>query len=249
MSSLVTLRDRPLAGKRRRMSRWLGRLRRTYERPPEPEERRPLDWLLREHLTDELGSRRAAQALRLLAQEFVDWNEVRVSRDSELVKTMAGLGLTAEQAAGLRSILAALFKRTNTLSLDHLRGKPHHDINALMNALGVSRRAAAATALLTLEANVLTMKAASLRVLRRLEAVHGSTADEALEELALVVAADDRADFYWLFAKHARLRCRERAPDCPQCVLLADCPTGRARTADGKKARKTGAPKKKRTKR
>ena len=229
---MVSMKDQSLAQKRRRMSKWLRRLGGADEQSSEPpEEEGALDCLIREHLSDELGRRQALQALRILGQEFVDWNEVRVTRDGELAKMMGELGVTVERAGRLRGVLGALFERTNGLSLDHLRGKPHHEIDALMGALGVSRRAASATALRALGANVLTVEVGALRVLRRLEAVEAPSADEALEELSLVVAASDRADFYRLFAGHGRRVCTERAPSCPECVLLSDCPTGRARKA------------------
>jgi len=179
---------------------------------------------------DELGPRRGSVALGLLHREFVDWNEVRVTRDAELTRVLAAVKLTTGQAARLRSILATLFDRTNTLSIDQVRGKPLHEIGVLLATLGASRRASSATALGALGANVLALEPGGLRVLRRLAAVAATTeADEALEQLGTVVAAADRADFYWLLAEHARVTCRERAPLCRNCVLLKDCPTGQAR--------------------
>lgn len=225
------------------MSRWLGRLRSAYGRPPErPAPSEPaLDLLVREHLTDVLGRRRAAAACELLRREFVDWNEVRVSRDAELQKVLAQVGLTREQAQTLRGILIALFERTNALSLGHLRGRPLHEMAALLESLGVSRRARNTAAFLALGANVLALDPTALRVLRRLEAVPDSAgADGALEALAAVVAAADRADFYCLSLAHARQTCKERRPRCAECVLRTDCPTGRARrarAAAGRKAR------------
>ena len=75
-------------------------------------------------------------------------------------------------------------------------------------------------------------------------------ADEAIEKLALVVAAADRADFYWLLQVHARRTCKDRGPQCQDCVLLKDCPTGESRAADGpsagRKADKRASKKKKR---
>ncbi len=185
-----------------------------------------------EHLVDELGPRRAETGLQVLKREFVDWNEVRVCRQSELVNVLDAVSLTSDQAFTVRGVLARLFERTNALSLDHLRGKPLHEIDAALGALGVSLRARNATAFLRLGANVLSLSPGGLRVLKRLGAVHPSAeADEALEELALVVAADRRADFYWLLSAHARETCKERGPLCPDCVFLKDCPTGQSRTA------------------
>jgi len=238
VSALVPLRELPLAEKRRRMSRWVRRLRSTSGPPAAPPERPAVDQLMLEHLVDELGPRRAETGFQLLKREFVDWNEVRVSRQSELVKVLDAVGLTSEQASAVRGVLASLFERTNALSLDHLRGKPQHEIDAALGALGVSTRARNSTAFLCLGANVLALSPAGLRVLKRLGAVHPSAeADGALDELALVVAADRRADFYWLFSAHARETCKERGPLCRNCVLLKGCPTGQGRTARRRSAR------------
>ena len=215
------MKDLLLVEKRQRMSEWIELLRGSYQRPLPPPPRRPLDQLILEVIAGQVSRRRAAQTLQILRDEFVDWNEVRVSRDRELAKTADAVGLTDEQAGRLRTTLTALFDRTNVLSLDHLRGKPHHEVDALMGTLGVSQQAAAATAFLTLELNVLALAPGVLRVLERLGAVvPAASEDEALEELGLVVAAAERADFYWLFAAHARGTCRDRTPGCSQCVLL-----------------------------
>ena len=232
MSALVSLRELRLVEKRRRMSRWVRRLRSVSAPPSAPPERTAVDQLVLEHLVDELGPRRAETGFQVLKREFVDWNEVRVSRQSELVKVLDAVSLTSDQAFTVRAVLARLFERNNALSLDHLRGKPLHEIDAALGALGVSMRARNATAFLRLGANVLSLSPGGLRVLKRLGAVHASAeADEALEELALVVAADRRADFYWLLSAHARETCKERGPLCPDCVFLKDCPTGQSRTA------------------
>jgi len=223
-----------LVEKRRRMSRWVRRLRSAYERPSRPPERPALDQLVLEHLLDGMPVRRAELAFQLLKSEFVDWNEVRVTREADLVKVLEPAGLNQEQAAALRNVLATLFERTNAVTLEHLRGKPLHEIDATLGALGVSKRARNTTAFLRLGANVLALAPGGLRVLRRLAAVPESAeADEALEQLALVVAAADRADFYWLLAAHARRTCKDRGLKCPDCVLLKDCPTGQSRAAEG----------------
>ncbi len=251
MSAAVGLKDLRLVEKRRRMSRWVRRLRSAYERPSRPSERPALDQLILEHLLDGMPARRAELAFQLLKSEFVDWNEVRVTRESDLVKVLEAAGLSKEQASSLRNVLATLFERTNAVTLDHLRGKPLHEIDVTLGALGVSKRARNTTAFLRLDANVLALAPGGLRVLRRLGAVPESAeADEAIEQLTLVVAAVDRADFYWLLLVHARRTCRDRGPKCRDCVLLRDCPTGESRTADrpstGRKADKRASKKKKR---
>jgi len=242
VSTPVSMKDLPLAKKRQVMSEWISRLQKAYGRPAEPTVRPPLDHLIYEHLVDELGRRQAGTAMDILQREFVDWNEVRVSRDNELAKALTDVGLTTEQSARLRRVLSALFERTNSMSLEELKGKTQHEIDSVLGVLAVSKRAAATTAFLTLGANVLAMPPEALRVLQRL-AVMGeeATADEALEELANVVAAADRADFYWLFGQHAARTCKARGPLCPDCVVLSHCPTGQARTARKKTMRKTKA--------
>jgi endonuclease-3 len=214
------------------------RLRSAYPRPAAGPERPALDQLVLEHLKDELGPRAGESAFALLREHFVDWNEVRVSRDVEFERALADLGFGPDQAQRLRNVLTSLFERTNALSLEPWRGKPVHEIEAVLAPLGVSRRAANATAFLGLGANALALELGAVRVLQRLEVVEaGAGADTALGELSAVVAATDRADFYWLFSVHAKETCRERGPLCPRCVLLRVCPTGHARTA-AKRAKK-----------
>ena len=228
----MSMKDLPLAAKRQRMAKCMQWLRSAYARPPAPSERPALDRLILEHLQDELGPRAGETAFGLLQEHFVDWNEVRVSRDVEFERALAAVGFGPAQAQSLRTILSSLFERTNALSLEPWRGKPLHETEAVLTPLGVSRRAANATGLLSLGLNTLTLESGGLRVLQRLGMVDlEAGADQALDELSAVVAATDRADFYWLLSVHAKETCRERGPLCPRCVLLRVCPTGQARTA------------------
>jgi len=232
VSVRVAMKDLPLAAKRQKMAKCMRWLRSAYARPPASPERPALEQLILEHLKDELGPRPGETAFVLLQEHFVDWNEVRVSRDVEFERPLAGVGFGPAPAQRLRNVLTSLFERTNTLSLEPWRGKPLHEVEAVLAPLGVSRRAANATAFLSLGANTLALESGGLRVLQRLEVVEPEAgADQALGELSAVVAATDRADFYWLFSVHARETCRERGPLCSRCVLLRVCPTGQARTA------------------
>jgi endonuclease-3 len=205
-------------------------LRSAYPRPGGAPDRPALEQLILEHLKDELGARVGETALGLLQEHFVDWNEVRVSRDVEFERALGSIGFGPDQAQRLRNILTSLFERTNALSLEPWRGKPLHETEAVLTPLGVSRRAASATALLSLGLNTLALESGGLRVLQRLGMVEPSAeADQALGGLSAVVAATDRVDFYWLFSVHAKETCRERGPLCSRCVLLRVCPTGQAR--------------------
>jgi endonuclease-3 len=225
------MKDLPLAEKRQKMAKCMQWLRSAYPRPAGAPDRPALDQLILEHLKDELGARVGETALGLLQEQFVDWNEVRVSRDVEFERALGAVGFGPDQAQRLRTILSSLFDRTNALSLEAWRGKPLHETEAVLTPLGVSRRAANATALLSLGLNTLALESGGLRVLQRLEMVETTAeADTALGELSAVVAATDRADFYWLFLAHAKETCRERGPMCSRCVLLRVCPTGQART-------------------
>ena len=91
----------------------------------------------------------AAKAMDRLRQDFVDWNEARVSAPGEIADTLARedhpLRDIPAKAALLRKVLELIFSENNDMSLDFLQGAAKTALKAFFaEAPGLSKQASAA---------------------------------------------------------------------------------------------------------
>jgi len=97
------------------------------------------------------GGASADRALRLLRTEFVDWNEVRISRPSELARLLAGSGKGSvqrkwhERAKRLRDVIDQVYNDKNDPSFEfllELKPKEQYEFLAELDDLGAHNAAA-----------------------------------------------------------------------------------------------------------
>jgi endonuclease III len=102
-------------------------------------------------LREGAGGGAAERALRLLRTEFVDWNEVRISRPSELARLLAGSGKSAPQrrwhdrAKRLRDMIDQVYNDKNDPSFEfllELKPKDQYEFLAELDDLGAHNAAA-----------------------------------------------------------------------------------------------------------
>jgi endonuclease-3 len=171
----------------------------------------------------------ADQAFAALQERFFDWNEVRVSSHRELEEVLDELPNAGERVERLISFLQEVFETTYSFDLESLKKKPMKQA-----AKQLSRYQAANDYIVSwvtqksLAGHAIPVDAPTLRVVQRVGLVESAvdnleTARATLEHF--IPKARD-ASFCDNVSNIASEVCFEEDPNCPDCPLLADCPTG-----------------------
>jgi endonuclease-3 len=181
----------------------------------------------------------ANQALGRFKDQFFDWNEIRVSTVPEIEAALAGLPAPAEKAQKLRRFLRQLFSKTYKFDLDHLLKKPlKESIKALQEFEAPATDYVLGTVVQqALGGHAIPVDGPIRRCLTRLEAIDAG-ADNATVRSALerAVPKTRGVEFADLLEELAHDTCVDGEPDCPRCVLVKLCPTGKERLATAKAA-------------
>ena len=84
-------------------------------------------------LEEDTTARKAASAMAVLSEEFVDFNELRVSPVKDIPECLGkGFPGVHAKAAAITGALNAAFKCTNTLSLEFLASEPKREIRKVL---------------------------------------------------------------------------------------------------------------------
>ncbi len=218
------------------LEREQGKRRRT--RPSEP-----LEEFILGVLEDRGTFAGARSALRGLREEFVDWNELRVSQPRDIVGVITTLQMPNEKAQGLKNILQAIFREWQELSLEQVYEKRLSRGEAekfLARFPAASTHAKHRLMLLCMGIDRLPVNGEMLRVAKRagVLAAHLSF-DAGRQELVRIVPSRKYYACYCTFTEHGGTVCLSTRSKCGQCVINRECDSsgdGRARTT-----RKVGA--------
>jgi endonuclease III len=104
---------------------------------PEPRQTlEPLDALVRGAMSYDVTDSRADDAIKMIAREFVDLNELRVATDLE-IHEMLGVRYPAieERVAMITQCLNDIFEREHTMSLDRLKTVSKRDARQFLREL------------------------------------------------------------------------------------------------------------------
>jgi endonuclease-3 len=171
----------------------------------------------------------ADQAFAALQEKFFDWNEVRVSSHREIEEVLDELTNAPERVQRLISFLQEVFETTFSFDLESLKKKPMKQA-----AKQLSRYQAANDYIVSwvtqksLAGHAIPVDAPTLRVVQRVGLVE-STMDNletARASLEHHIPKARGAAFCDNVSNIANQVCFEEDPNCPDCPLLADCPTG-----------------------
>lgn len=104
--------------------------------PPPLEDDSPLARLIVGFLQWNASQRAAHAAFRKILAAMVDYNDLRVSRPSDIVSLLGPrYPLAEERAARLRDTLQAIYVREHATSLDALRGRSAKDLRQYLESL------------------------------------------------------------------------------------------------------------------
>jgi endonuclease III len=199
---------------------------RTAEHPEAP----LLDHLLVGVLSAWVDRERAARALRVASESFLDLNEARVSPLAELRAVLEpSLGAKAGEAAvAFRLALQDVFDGTHGLDLEPLRGREPDDLKKFLREMPHTMGGPAASVFqLAIGDSRLALMQTEARVLDRLGLLpKTATAAKARVALEKTIRSADRLPFAWAIGSHAAAVCRAKDPKCETCVLLEGCRFG-----------------------
>jgi endonuclease-3 len=239
--------------KTRRLRRLLAQ---HYELPePPPPQQSTMEDLMMAIVWNEAPAERARLAYENLTEEFVDWNELRVSLTAEVAGVLESCGLSGEKAPALKRVLGKATEKFFSYNFDQLRELPRQKLTAwFLDIEGLPHPLLAAMLYWVFDYDRVLVGEDIARVIRRLGLVSEDAAPKAIEPaLNDVVPAKEAHFAYRALRQHALEVCTEDDPRCTECPLQEECNFGKARLAELKaaeeeKKKKTAAKKTKTTK-
>lgn len=175
-----------------------------------------------------------------LQEEFVDWNEVRVTLPRDLATAIRGVGDELTKAEALRAVLTKVFADRQELYLDFLADMQSETLIAYLETIQNLRRLYQQAILVhALGHGALLIGTGALRVLKRVGVVPKQTkSDEAFDVLSAVIAKRRLLSFSLLIGQAATDFCSLRTPSCKECPIRMLCVDSRtsSRSRNKKKA-------------
>jgi len=160
-------------------------------------------------VSENLTARAAQTAMKRLAENFVDFNDLRVSRSEEIIETLGeDTPETKQIASSLTRALAAVFNRYNTLSLEALKNIGKRPAKQALGQMdGTSRFVVNYCVLTALHGHAIPLTSGMLEYLRDNELVHPDADEQEIEGfLTRQIPARNGYEFYRLLRVQSELR-------------------------------------------
>jgi len=160
-------------------------------------------------VSENLTARAAQTAMKRLAENFVDFNDLRVSRSEEIIETLGeDTPETKQIASSLTRALAAVFNRYNTLSLEALEKIGKRPAKQALGQMdGTSRFVVNYCVLTALHGHAIPLTGRMLEYLRDDELVHPDADEQEIEGfLTRQIPARNGYEFYRLLRIQSELR-------------------------------------------
>lgn len=180
--------------------------------------------------------RKATKALKKISEEYVDWNEVRVSYNKELCETIAFVKYADidKKVERIKEILQDVFNDYNSLDFDFLVDMDFEEILSYfleLTPLGKSNSLVFLQCLQDgidgIESNhsqTLVMSTDALRVGVRLGLIKKTSSHNvARKEFSKILDPSAYFEFQNRFVRHGEELCRSKNPLCKDCFLNSVC--------------------------
>ena len=212
---------------------------------PPPQRENLLDHFILLMLLEHTSLRRAERAFRRTKTRFVDWNEVRVSTETEILEVVEGVHDAHDKVERVRNALEGIFQKQNLVSLDNLSEmEPDRALRHLTSIRGVEWKDAAQFMLAHYDHPVLPVDKAVARVAQRIGLCDGaSPVREVHESIGPLVPKRKLWTVSRLLQQHASDICTPDNYRCDKCVLAKVCEHAAAQAAAAKTATSSSAAK------
>ena len=172
----------------------------------------PVEALVYSIVSENLTARAAQTAMKRLVENFVDFNDLRVSRSEEIIEALGeNTPETKQIASSLPKALAAVFNRYHTLSLEALKKLGKRPAKQVLEQMdGTSRFVVDYCVLTTLHGHAIPLTKKMLEYLRDNELVHPGADEQEIEGfLTRQIPAHNGYEFYQLLRTQSEL-CKGR---------------------------------------
>jgi len=210
-----------------------------YKLPdPPPEKDDLVDQVVATVLWLDAPAPRAERAFEELRDEFVDWNELRVTVTTDIGRVLEGCGLPPVKGAIIKRILAKAVEDFFCFDFEALRELPRGKLKGWwVDIPGLPHDYAAAILYYIYDYDRVLVGPDIARLIHRLGLVEDGVAPEEIERrMEGVMPARDALEIYSALRQHARTICTPEDYDCTKCPFLAECVTGKRRAAELKAA-------------
>lgn len=189
----------------------------------------PAEHALRAIVAEEATEAQADEAMRRLHDNFVDYNDLRVSRPREIRDTLgASFPRSGHKARVIPRLLDQVFKDHNSMVWDFLEQMAKVQARAYFEKLEEVRPfVAAVLARDCVGAHAIPVDNDISRVLGRLAVLAPATQSEAEMQVFLerAVKANRAYEVHWLIKRLGEDLCIVGTPLCDKCPLNAFCPS------------------------
>jgi endonuclease-3 len=214
--------------KQRLLTLLFSALKKRYD-PADPEPRPVFEQLLYSVCREATTRERADRAFASLRQRFYDWNEIRVSASREVETAIDDLPNAGARAQRLLSLLQEVFETTFSFDLESLHKKGLKQAAKQLARYQAANDYSVSWVLQnSLDGHSVPLDEPTLRLLRRLGLIEADQDDPEVIRASLEhLVPKGRAPLFGeLLSALAEELCLENEPNCAECPLAADCPTG-----------------------
>ncbi len=168
----------------------------------------PVDALVYGIVSAELSEPAAQSAMKRLADYFVDWNDLRISRVEEIVETLGPEASARDIASALTSALRTVFNKYNMVSLKALYKMSKRPAKVFIEKIeGVNRFAVDFCMLTSLHGHAIPLTKKMIEYLRSSQLVHEGADEQEIEGfLARQISAENAYEFYSLLRRQSEER-------------------------------------------
>jgi endonuclease III len=169
----------------------------------------PVDALVYAIISAELSEAAAQSAIKRLADYFVDWNDLRISRVEEIAELLGSdTSVARDIASALTTALRAVFGKYNMVSLKALSKMSKRPAKGVLEKIDGTNRFVVDYCMLTsLHGHAIPLTKKMMEYLRSNELVHaGADEREIGGFLARQISAENAYEFYSLLRRQSEAR-------------------------------------------
>ena len=190
----------------RKVQRLYRSLKRKYQKPEKVVYDEPLDAIVYAVISAELSETAAQSAVKRVADNFIDLNDLRVSLMEEIVEVLGtDTPVTRNMASTLTSVLRGAFDEYNTVSLEALKKIGKRPARQILEKMGSTSPFIVDYCILTsLQGHAIPLTRKMVEYLRSNQLVHPDADEQQIKGfLARQISAEKAYEFYALLRRHS----------------------------------------------